>query len=219
MLIVLGVGARIAYIPVERFRNRTISGLRDPIQVDLDGTDGKTIEGDGYRVDLRYLAEYDIIGMVVKARRYDRFKKDAPTAWDKATPVDFGIVYGYAAEHRDALKFEGGPRALNFGLKSGDYARTVEWGRLTSSITNNHIMTEDKAMRKKLDKVREGEVVRIKGYLVEGEAYDTKVGNGYAETFRSSLTRTDMISNRLAAKTTCEIIYITDLEIIEKAPY
>ena len=209
------IAARISYIPVENFKYRSVVGLRDPIQIDLDGSESKTISGDGWSAELYYLAKYDIVGMVVDPTRFDN--KRGATAFDKMMPMDFGILYGYSAQHRNWFDFSHKRRTLIPKWRMTPNADEYNSGMINHTLTNNHIITDDADMRKRLYKVKEGEVVRIKGYLVSGNVYDTKTGR-LDQGFASSLSRDD--SNGLFQhKTTCEIIYITDLEILEKSPF
>ncbi|MCD6550194.1 hypothetical protein J7K24_01460 [bacterium] len=73
-----------------------------------------------------------------------------------------------------------------------------------SSFSNNHLLTENKEIAKKISKAEKGDQVYLKGYLVE---YSRK--NGF--TRRSSTIRTDR---------GCEVIYVTNFQILKRAnPY
>jgi hypothetical protein len=61
-------------------------------------------------------------------------------------------------------------------------------------------------------KVKNRDYIEIKGYLVEGSFIEDK---GYVSTFRSSLVRNDDGGFGFDRKTSCEIIYITDLEWLD----
>ena len=130
---------------------------------------------------MSYLATYDIKGLVVILEDFDT-KKDA-TSFDKAIPRDLSMAWGFAAENANKIKWSHSGRALGFETKN------MNWRQVLHSASNNHIVVEEGQLREKLKKVRRGDFIEIKGYLVGGEIDD---GNGNEErVFSSSTSRTD----------------------------
>jgi hypothetical protein len=69
------------------------------------------------------------------------------------------------------------------------------------SSANMHMIPADKTLERRLKAVREGQVVRIEGWLVEARSTD-----GF--TWRSSLTRDDTGAGA------CELIFVKDLQVL-----
>ena len=63
-----------------------------------------------------------------------------------------------------------------------------------------HLIAADKAVAKQISRVRSGQVVKLKGYLVEARRAD-----GF--TWTSSLSRTD------SGNGACELMWVSDFEI------
>ena len=206
--------------------HRTIEGIPAPIQVSIEeaianGSATETTHSftvDGGRVELQYLATYDIKGLVVYVDDYDtlwanlfRTKYDNFRVAEIAMPRDISIAWGNVAAQANDFKWGHGYRDLRIEMEAG---RGYKNANGEDEVSNNHIIIEpDSELRKKLMKIKNRDYIEIKGYLVSGSFIDER--NGYVETFHSSMTRSDtarMITNRI---TTCEIIYITDIEWLD----
>lgn len=215
-LVIIGVLVAI-FLPRYLYEHRTINGIPEPVQVDMADIvarvkDGekieteKTITGNGFRVKMEYLATYDIKGLVVTLDDYDT--KRGATAFDLAIPRDLSIVWGYSAINADKIKYGHSERALNYKYSSG-----LDRQKVIASTSNNHIIVEEGELRQRLKKVRKGDYIEMKGYLVAGEIDD---GNGGEKlSFHSSTVRTDHVERPFDMKTSCEIIYLTDLEWLD----
>ena len=73
--------------------------------------------------------------------------------------------------------------------------------------SNNHLIAADDYVRHQIKKVKVGDRVHIKGYLVDLTA---KGEDGKSFSWRSSTTREDSGAH------SCELIYATEVEIDEE---
>ena len=208
-IVVVGVIAAI-FVPRYLYEHRTIGSIPEPIQIDIADAGvaetSKTITGDGFRVRMNYLATYDIKGLVVTLDDYDT--KRNPTSFDKAIPRDLSLAWGIAAANADKIEWRHAERALRYEMRDTKLFQATK-----SSISNNHIIVEEGELRQKLKKVRKGDYIEMKGYLVSGEVDDGNDGEAYS--FHSSLVRTDHMEHVFGNRTSCEIIYLTDLEWLD----
>ncbi|MCR4753467.1 MAG: hypothetical protein K5837_03565 [Candidatus Saccharibacteria bacterium] len=68
-------------------------------------------------------------------------------------------------------------------------------------------------MYRKIKRVRIGDYIEMKGYLISGKIKD---GNGNeVRDVKSSLIRTDYSSSVLDRRTSCEIMFVTDLQWLD----
>lgn len=204
---------------------RTKDGVRKPIQKSIEQAiaDGDTtqtshsIEIPEGRVDMKFLATYDMVGLVTYADNYDTFwrnmvrrKDEGNTASEKLMPMDLLIAWEWAAANANEYNWDHAYRGGRIQAKSFDVPMRDSEGDFLHS--NNHIIVEPNSdLRKKLLSIRKRDYIHLKGYLVEATFYDYATNTHYTTT--SSLSRSDDSGQPLARKTNCEIIYLTDLEI------
>lgn len=147
------------------------------------------------------LADYTITGVVISTERYFF----DPTS--SISPIDVAIAWKKMSmpEVITEFKFKHRRRCLLYTSKKG-YWPIMEQD-IRTSISNNHCIPADKNIKKKLFKIKQYDLVRIKGQLVKAE----KPG---MMPWTSSLSRKDTSS--WGEMLGCEIIYVTDVEILEK---
>jgi len=146
---------------------------RPPLQEDLE-------EGPRWKVgdyQLTALARYEIEARVLGTERY-RFDREADLA-----PIDFAVGWGPMSANAllDTLDVSQYGR---FFFYETDEAPLIDFSEMAKNASNMHLIPADDAIRSELFAVREGQVVTLRGYLVEARASD-----GFR--WRSSLTRTD----------------------------
>jgi len=217
LLLTIAGGAAI-YIPQYMHAHRAIAGIPEPIQNNLSdaavasrvGETRKTISGSGFKVDMIYLAEYDIKGLVVQLDDYDN-KYDA-TAFDKAIPRDISMAWGKSAEYADKIEWSHVARSLNAKF-SNELVNKAGVDALSDSSSNNHVIVEEGELRNKLKRVRIGDYIEMKGYLVSATIFD---GSGATvRQIESSMVRTDHVEYAFDMRTSCEVLYLTELEWLE----
>ncbi len=146
------------------------------------------------------LADYSLTGIVISTKRYF-FDTVA-----SISPIDIAVVWKKmsVADVIKEFKFKHRRRAIIYTTKK-DYWPIME-KEVKTSISNNHCIPASKDVRKKLLKIKQYDLVTIRGQLV-------KVEKSGMEPWVSSLSRDDGPEwGRLAG---CEIIYVTDVEIVK----
>lgn len=190
-LIIDGVGVR-----------RGIPGLEEPKQTEATGN-AKIIKN-GYDVDVQYLYAYEVDALVVHAQRYTGLGLG-----DQLSPVDLGIAWGKVAEYNDKIDFHWsqGGRWLNWRTKTYEEIEPVGGeAAVMEQASNNHIIPANSTIRSEVLKIRRGDRVRLKGYLVNISAAKS---NGASFWWNSSTSRTDTGAHA------CEVFYVTKVEIVE----
>jgi len=146
-------------------------------------------EKHGYRIEL--VASFDIRGRVLGAERY-HFDRGAALS-----PVDLALGWGPMSDS-DVLKqftFSQGGRFYSWWAKSLPIPRNI----IETHSANMHMIPAADDIERRLKSIRAGNLVHIKGYLVEVTGKD-----GFR--WKSSLTRDD------SGGGACELIWVESLE-------
>ncbi len=148
------------------------------------------------------LADYSVTGIVISTKRY--FFDSVSSI----SPIDVALAWKKMsmAEVLREMKFKHRKRCLLYAPKK-DYWPIMEKD-IRTSLSNNHCIPADKNIKKKLFKIKQYDLVTIKGQLVKAE----KPG---MIPWTSSLSREDTSS--WGEMIGCEIIYVTDVEILKRS--
>lgn len=175
----------------------------EPIQTETN-TNSFEVEKAGISYTITPLYNYDLYGLVVSYHHSSAFWDYYHKLWkDYLNSADIGVVWGenIATEVYEKIKFTSGSWTLNYSLKPG--TNNEVWSMLkTTCLSNNHILPCSNEINKTILAIRAGDQIYIKGYLVEYSH------SGEANKRRSSTIRTD---------NGCEVIYVTDVNILKKA--
>jgi len=174
---------------------------REPVQTTV--SDHKfTIDYRGHTTQVRTLASYQIWGVVVS--------HNDPAEWYR-----FDITHDkLSLDTRDlCMVWAGNVKTdsyRNFTYYNDDYMCTFRSmpnknisGFQVYQVSNNHLITNDQHVRDTLASVELGDQVYVQGYLV---SYSEDRWHGNWRT--SSLTRYD------TGDGACEVIYVSDLQIL-----
>lgn len=136
---------------------------------------------------VRPMASYDITARVLHRERY-RFD-----GMSDISPLDLGVGWLMMSDQRyvDAIQFTNSARFLRFSSADAD----LPWSVIQSCAANTHIIPANDDVRDKLLALREGQIFRATGYLVE-------VDRPGMEPWRSSLSRED------SGDGACEIMWV-----------
>lgn len=164
-----------------------------PVSLDTSPKQSRTskdqFEFKGYNI--KPLAEFDIIARVL-SRKYYSSDKEA-----ELSPVDLALGWG--------------PMSRDTVIKDIDISQRGRWyfwetmnfpiprQEIETNSANMHIIPANKTVEEKLQHVKRGHVIKIKGYLVECRQDHWK--------WRSSTSRKD------TGNGACEIIYVEDFRI------
>ena len=159
-----------------------------PVQINIRGV--RRFLHKSYRVTP--LATFQIEARVLSRKRY-YFDRSA-----KLSPVDLALGWGPMSDSRVLKKIEIRQNGRFYFWRVGQFPPIPE-ELIIQSSANMHIIPANKEIAKRLKKVRMGNVVSIKGYLVrvDGENFE----------WQSSLTRNDTGAGA------CEVIYAEKLDV------
>ncbi|MBR6872649.1 MAG: hypothetical protein IKN17_03970 [Ruminococcus sp.] len=183
---------------------RSIAGIGDPIQTPADGS--AHISSFGFDVHVTFEYAYEIEGLAVHTRRYFGFTSMA----DAISPMDVGIAWGKVAATNELIDYgwDHNNRALVMDLDPTDVGKVVAiggTGYLLSHFSNNHLIPANFGVSHDIKKIRRGDHIKLKGYLVS--VYGTRFGNEYG--WESSTSRTDQGDGA------CEVMYVTEVEFLD----
>ena len=166
----------------------------DPIQknlrqpVELPAPDGFQIWG---------MKSYYFEGMVIRQKRY-RWDMEA-----KLSPVDFILGWDSATVEPNLNNIKWWQRGRWYFFQYKNDKVDVPIIAISRSSANTHILYDpnDQELEDLILSVKDGDTLRLKGYLVEVEG-----PNGYR--WRSSFSRND------TGDYSCEVFYVTELDFI-----
>jgi hypothetical protein len=159
----------------------------EPVQRQIYAS--STREKSGYHIEL--LASFDIRARVIAAERY-RFDRGAVLS-----PVDLALGWREMSDSAvlQQIKISQGGRAYTWWAKNYPVPRNI----IETHSANMHMIPADDDIERRLKSLRPGNLIHIKGYLVE-------VTNKEGFRWKSSLTRSDTGAGA------CELIWIESLE-------
>ena len=171
----------------------------EPEQVAVVGEPPITFEKKGHEVLLTPRATYRITGYAVETSRH------LLDEWDHVLPMDLALVWGPVADP-DVL------RRMKFHL-SGRY---VSWwhdgggpmypqGVLERHVANNHLVPASDDVAKELSRIRVGDLVTLRGKLVDVEIRDRS--GKVVHRSRTSLSRDDTGSGA------CEQLWVEAVDV------
>ena len=176
---------------------KQIRVARRPIDTSVGGVE--------YRIQPRY--SYDMSALVVSLHHSDTWWDYAHKAWgDNINLMDLCVVWGKSA-------LSGAYRAINFSNNQWECHWSTSsreaWDAFNQAeAANNHMVTDDPGIARALRRIRIGDQIRVRGYLVNYTTFRNGVATG---TRVSSEVRTD------TGDGACEVLYVESLETIVPA--
>ena len=198
-VIVAAIGG---YMIWQNGSREAVLGIGEPVQTETEGyTD---FDMDGYKVIITYKYEYDIEALVVHTKDYFGFGLQ-----DKLSQKDLALAWGLPAAHNKDIDFHWDQSGRWYYFKLDSMAEAAKVGGvevIAQQSSNNHIIPANDEVKSKVRMIRRGDHIRLKGYLVNVDAYKPE---GERLQWYSSTTRTD------TGDGACEVIYVTDVEWIQ----
>lgn len=181
---------------------RGIAGIREPLQETVKGG-GMHRNADGFETDITFKCYYDIEALVLSTHDYNGSELS-----DKFAPVDAALGWGKVAQYNDIIDFnweQSGRFCRCDPLSAADVKLLGSVEYVQEHFSNNHLIPAEKDVEKKIKKIRKGDHIRIRGYLVnvDGSSEDASFH------WHSSTSRSD------TGNGACEIIYVTNVDWIE----
>jgi hypothetical protein len=151
-----------------------------------------------YSIEPRY--HYELTGLVV-SRAFHNAKYGLHHKWnDHLNVADLCVVWGDNAGtlNLDAFDFWNGQFTCNFSTDSNQ-----DWKAFKpDELSNNHLLSDDDAIREQIQAVNIGDRIRLKGWL-------SRYGNDQGFSRDTSTTRED------SGNGACETIFISHFEILD----
>ncbi len=150
--------------------------------------------------EIQPLYDYELYGLVVSYEIHDG-NYNLHKRWnDHLNVADYCVVWDKSAftEYLPEIKFWNGQFTCNFGTKDQQ-----AWERFEpAQLSNNHLISDDKYIRKKLRKIKVGDQIRIAGWLTSYKNLNTGGTRG------TSTTRDDVGNGA------CETIYVNEVSVL-----
>ena len=180
---------------------RSVSGIRDPIQGPAEGFEHMKIGG--FDLTLTFVNSYDIEGLVVHTKDYMGFDIS-----DQLSPCDIGLAWGNVAANNlsGIISWDHGIRNLKMSCKTEVISFLGGREYIDSHVSNNHVIPADLWVFWNLRSIHAGDHVRLKGYLVYVDGINT---DGTNFKWYSSQVRSD------TGDGACEIMYVTSVEWLQ----
>ena len=184
----------IAYGAYQHFHHRPviqspgITAPDTPVQNTPHGTTSFTLKG----YQLTPLADFAIEARVLSVKRYSLGREA------DLSPVDLALGWGPMSDESVLKRIDISQGNRFYFWHVDEFFIPREEIEINSA--NMHMIPADSEVEKSLDSIREGQVVRLQGYLVEASASD-----GWK--WRSSLSRAD------TGNGACEVIYVKTISV------
>ncbi len=201
IIFLFAVAAAVNFWVIEPKKNshKAIAGIRDPIQKEASGMAKWKEEGNN--AYFRLLYSYDIEALVVHTHSY----WGNTNAGDRLSPLDLGLAWGKVAEYNDRIDFHWSQSGRWLSWMVNDVAELKPVGGVEGvgkNVSNNHIIPENKTVERQVKRIRTGDHVRLKGYLVAIEGVQD---NGSEFWWNSSTDRND------SGDGACEVFYVKEV--------
>ena len=158
-----------------------------------------------YRYTLKPSHRYDLEGVVVSLYDSDSWF-DLTHQDDPGNIRDFCVVWGKNVS-------SGSYRHVTY--QSGEFTCSFSWPRTLDppfdvhAASNNHVLPANDAVARTIRSVRRGDQIRLRGHLTDYAVQDAEGKRLY--TRNTSTSRDDRGGGA------CEIVYVTELEILKAA--
>lgn len=186
-----------AWLAADRFvfarpitRGPGVVAAHEPAQRALGGG-APVFSKDGYRVAA--LASFEMEARVLRSKGY------CCGGPDRLAPVDVAFGWGRMSDEAVLARIDVS-QSGRFYFWRYEGSAPISHREIERSSANMHLIPATKAIEKRLKRLRPGNVVALKGYLVEVQG-----DGGFRWT--SSLTREDTGSGA------CELIWVEELEV------
>ena len=175
--------------------------LDDPRQMAVDRPAFSARAG-GIDYSVQPLYRYDLYGLIVSRHDSDTWWDYIHKEWnDNLNVADLCVVFGENARsgaYRD-INFSSGQFVCNFQTSSSEAYAAFD----PSAISNNHLLTTDATIAKRIRNARVGDQIHFTGYFAE---YSHNVGPGFRRG--TSTVRTD------SGNGACETVFLESFEIV-----
>lgn len=157
----------------------------------------------GVEYTIKPVADYEITGVVVSRHDSAVFWDYIHAEWnDHINVADLCIVWGnnLKSNNYQALRYTSGQFVCNVSTD-----RDEVWDKFDpDALSNNHLLTNDRSIAKRIRSVKVGDQVRLTGHLA---SYSHNTGKPFVRG--TSTVRTDRGNGA------CETIFVTQAEVVK----
>ncbi|OQA03988.1 MAG: hypothetical protein BWY68_00571 [bacterium ADurb.Bin400] len=178
-----------------------------PTQTELGASEVIEVSHGGFKYKIIPKYQYEMSGLVVSQHDsrswYDLYHKNDPY-----NTKDLCLMWGdnLASGVYKKMKYAHGDWTCWFSFKRG--VESSWYGEFSmSEASNNHLLPSSEEIGDTIRSVSVGDQVRMSGYLVD---YTVSAAEGQALTRSTSTVRTDVGNGA------CEVVYVTDIEVIAR---
>lgn len=178
-----------------------VSGAgQPPLQKKIrEESEVRSFQGVSYEIRPRF--SYELTGVVVSFRYHDGNSRLHQLANDHLNMMDVCVVWGDTARSPLLSKIKIWNGVFTCNLNTRDQAA---WNSISmEEVSNNHLISDDPAIRDAAQGLRVGDQIRIRGQLADYAA-------GGGQFRRSSVTRTDQGNGA------CETILLDSFEVLQR---
>lgn len=150
--------------------------------------------------EIQPMYDYELYGLVVSYQLHDG-NYNLHKRWnDHLNVADYCVVWSESAftEYLPKIKFWNGQFTCNISTKDRQAWESFD----PEQLSNNHLISDEKFIRKKLRNIRIGDQVKIAGWLTSYKNLDSGGTRG------TSVTRDDQGNGA------CETVYVNDVSIL-----
>lgn len=142
------------------------------------------------------LATYSLSGRVLGVEEYSDIQSDI-------SPVDVAVGWGLMSDEMNLnrMKVSQNNRWYYWKAKT-DFIKNDD---IIKNSSNNHIVSDDEFIINQIKKLREGELIKLDGFLISA------IRNKDKFQWVSSLSRTDVDNG------SCELFYVKSIKYLKKA--
>lgn len=201
-VVTLLIGAGVYWFVQKNGVRGAVAGIPDPVQEKTTG--GTTKKVGGYDVDITYKYTYEIEALVVHTESYS-----GSSLPDKLSPLDAALAWGKVAEYNKKIDFNWSQSRRWYFWEVDDASVLAPVGGMTyvnRHSANTHLLPSSSSVKDKVEKIRRGDHIRLKGYLVD---VDARKSNGETYWWHSSVSRED------TGDGACEVMYVTSVEWLD----
>ena len=176
--------------------------LEEPVQEASQQPPLDTTVG-GITYNVRPLYKYDLYGLVVSKHDTDTWWDYIHKEWnDNLNVGDLCVVWGNNVRngaYKD-ISFSSGQFVCNFSTNSSEAFAAFD----QTAVSNNHLITDDIRLARKVGGIKVGDQIHFRGYLAEYSH-----NHGFPFKRGTSTVRTD------SGNGACETVYLQDIEILQ----
>jgi hypothetical protein len=178
--------------------------LQDPVQTEEGLPEPFEVVRGGVTYTVNPLYSYELWGLVVSSHNADSFLDISHEAWnDKLNVKDVCVVWGrnLTSGVLKYTKFKNRDFTCYYSVRDADAASLFRG----DCLSNNHLLPADSMLGDAVKRVRRGDQVHFKGWLV---TYGIK-GSGFNRG--TSTTRKDQGNGA------CETVFVNEFEVLRRA--